>query len=620
MEGAGPIRKPRTGRKARATLLALCLCLIATIAGFLGLYSREPSYQGKSLSYWLSRATKSGVMVYGQENPNAAECRTAIRTIGTNAIPPLLRILRAKDSPIRRAAIGLMERQHYISLPIQSFEEQKDRAQVGFYLLGDLATNAVPALIEIYQHPSSAYSKHIADSTLMRMYPATPVAIPRWVPTGEWAEWYFHMGMVQSQLGASSNALLAFSEAIRLEPTNIMAHLMCGNVKLDIQDFSAAQIDFESAMELSPTNQPAVLGRGLCKFAMKDFKGADADFTTAIGLETNDSTAFNYRGLARANLRTFDAALEDLNKAIEFESYNPSFYRNRASVEGMQTEYEAALADVSKSIELDSKNSMSWVLRSRIQCALKNYQAALADSQKAVQLGSTNSHAYSARATVYMCLNDFDKSAADLEKALQFDPHNPNPFVVRGVLRMKRGGEDDAALADFEHAVELHPQAPETHGMLGWFQYKLAKWEPALANYRKALELGAIVNVAGYHSYIWLIRAQSGQEEAAKQELESYLKSLDATKTNDWSAITARFLTGNLPETNFLSLAITAARRPSAITNQICESLFYAAMKRKLAGDKQGALELLQKCVDTTDDNNMSYFCARDELQALKQH
>ncbi len=66
------------------------------------------------------------------------------------------------------------------------------------------------------------------------------------------------------------------------------------------------------------------------------------------------------------------------------------------------------------------------------------------------------------------------------------------------------------------------------------------------------------------------------------------------------------------------SLATSAAKRPSAVTNQICESLFYAAMKRKLAGDKPGALELLQKCLDTKDDNSMAYLNAGDEMRALK--
>jgi lipoprotein NlpI len=191
--------------------------------------------------------------------------------------------------------------------------------------------------------------------------------------------------------------------------------------------------------------------------------------------------------------------------------------------------------------------------------------------------------------------------------------------MVRALLTAKRGGDEAGALADFEHAVELAPRTPETVGMLGLFQYKAAKRQPALENCRKALALGATTSVSSYYSYIWLIRAQSGDEQEANRELEAYLKGLDSSKTNDWSAITARFLTGGLMESNFLTLAVTAARRPSAVTNQMCEAFYYAAMKRKLAGDKQGALALFQKSLETREDNCMAYFNAGVELKASKR-
>src|SRR5438046_8240457 len=107
-----------------------------------------------------------------QKDANATECREAMRSLGTNAISTLLRILRAKDSALKRAAIDLAERQSYVRIPIQSVEEQKEKARAGFWLLGELATNAVPALIDICQHAPSAYSKEVADSVLMQLYPA----------------------------------------------------------------------------------------------------------------------------------------------------------------------------------------------------------------------------------------------------------------------------------------------------------------------------------------------------------------------------------------------------------------------------------------------------------------
>jgi tetratricopeptide (TPR) repeat protein len=579
----------------------LGLFLVTAVFIWLATKPQEPSYEGESLSDWLTRAVENGIS-YRPEAPHLAQCREAIRAIGTNAIPPLIRILRAKDSPVKMAVISVAERQSYVKIPLHSVEEQKERALAGFYLLGDLATNAVPALIDIWRQPSSHESKEIAETTLMRLYPAKCVSVPYWVAAEKQAEWYINLGMLQSASGYTTNALLAFSQAVEQEPTNLIAYTSRGGTKLELLDFNGARLDYEKVLQLAPTNEAGILGCGFCKYGLKDFRGAEADFTRVINVTTNDSRVYRCRGLARANLRKFDAAADDFSKAIELTAYDAELFRNRAMVEGMQTDYESALEDASKSLELNSQDAVTWELRGRIHIALRDYHAAITNENKAIQLSPMNSSHYAARATAYVCMNEYSSAAADLETALRLNPKNANAVMAWGVLREKRGGEE---------------AAPETHGMLGLFQYKASKWEPALENCRKALELGAIVSVSSYNSYIWLIRAQSGEEKAANKELAVYLNSLDATKTSEWSAITARFLSGGIPESNFLALATTALKRPSALTNQVCESYFYAAMKRKLAGDKQAARELLQKCLDTKDDNSMAFMNAGIELRVL---
>jgi tetratricopeptide (TPR) repeat protein len=619
-EKAGKIQKHQTGWKKRVGLLVLLL--VAAIGGFiwLTLPPREPAYQGHPLSYWLSRAAEYGPMYYDDsKDPKVIACREAIRHIGTNAIPSHLWILREKDSAFKMKVMDLIERQDFVHIPFTSIEEQKAKAQIGFYVLGDLASNAVPALIDIYAHPSSTYSKEIADSILMQLYPAPCVATPYWVPLSNRVQWYLVAGRRKVDSGAVSNALPAFSEAIKLAPTNTDAYLMRGDSKLQLQDFIGAILDFEKVMALSPSNEAAFYARGLCKYGLKDFKSAVADFTTALNLETNNVNAYNYRGLARANLRELDAALSDFNKAIELSPEESMAYRNRAQVEGLQKEFELALADASKAIKLDDHDAMAHIVRGRMKVALKDYQAALPDYDKAIELNPKDPTAYSARGLDRALMDDFDSAGTDLEKALQLDPKTATAFIARGFLKEKRGGQKDAALADFARAVELAPQIPETYGLLGLFEYKNSQWEPALANCRQALKLGALTSVSDLHSCIWLIRAQSGEEAAANQELDTYLKSLAGTKTNEWSAHTARFFTGSLSESNYLSLATTSAKRPSSVKSQVCESLYYAGMKRKLAGDKPGAVELFQKCLDTKDGNNFASMNAAIEMRALKQ-
>jgi tetratricopeptide (TPR) repeat protein len=529
---ARAMQQPNKRWKGRALLL---LVFLIGLGGLLWLANadREPSWRGKSLSKWLLEAKNSDSGFFDHKDPKVLKCRDAVRSIGTNAIPTLLRILQAKDSKLKQAAMDLIERQNLIKVPIQSSDDRKGLATIGFYFLGDLATNAVPALIELSKNSPSPQSKSIAANTLIRLYPAKSVAVPYWVPPEERVQWYLYAAHVQAELGAASNAVIAYSEAIQLEPTNEIAHLELGDFRISLQDFSGALKDFERALEISPTNYAGIFGRGLCHLGLKDFQSSELDFTSALNVESNNVTAHKYRGLARANLRNFDGALADLSEAIEVQHYDPELYRSRAAVQAMLTEYELAMADAAKALELEPKDTATYILRARIKCALKDYQGTIADSEKALQLSPNDPGALIARATARMCLDEFSHSTADLETALRLNPNNASAILIRAVLRAKRGGEDEAALNDFERARELAPQAPETHGILGWFQYKTSQWAPSLANCRKALELGAIANVSTYRGCIWLIRAQSGEEAAAHHELQAYLNSLESTKTNE---------------------------------------------------------------------------------------
>src|ERR1041385_5672357 len=58
----------------------------------------EPTYQSKSLTKWLK--------VFEKSEPNSAEenrARDAVRTIGTNAIPNLIKMLRSEDLELQQA-------------------------------------------------------------------------------------------------------------------------------------------------------------------------------------------------------------------------------------------------------------------------------------------------------------------------------------------------------------------------------------------------------------------------------------------------------------------------------------------------------------------------------------
>jgi HEAT repeat protein len=134
-------------------IAARWVVLFAVLGGLAWLVLRskeppEPVYQGKRLSEWLTGY-----------NGSSPETHEALRRMGTNAIPTLLRMLRAKDSKATTWFMGLARKQHVIKFEYTNAYQRNARAALAFDSLGALANEAVPELIEIFEQNISAHSQ-----------------------------------------------------------------------------------------------------------------------------------------------------------------------------------------------------------------------------------------------------------------------------------------------------------------------------------------------------------------------------------------------------------------------------------------------------------------------------
>ena len=111
---------------------------------------REPTYQGRTLSFWVQQNVPSATNL-----PFAVtlspEAASAIRQIGTNAVPTLIRWMRYPDkSPAMKVSNWLQEKQSAPriarSLVPESF--QPHSAVFAFQALGTNGASAVPSLVD----------------------------------------------------------------------------------------------------------------------------------------------------------------------------------------------------------------------------------------------------------------------------------------------------------------------------------------------------------------------------------------------------------------------------------------------------------------------------------------
>jgi HEAT repeat protein len=133
-------------RIASTTAVLAILALLA----WLTFHSSEPSYHGKSLSAWLEQARQNkelenafpGVHL---ETPSAR----AVRAMGKDALPALLRMAHTRDTALRRRIFDLSRQYDWLGLHLQPFDDIQMKYAYGFLVLGPEANGALPELISM---------------------------------------------------------------------------------------------------------------------------------------------------------------------------------------------------------------------------------------------------------------------------------------------------------------------------------------------------------------------------------------------------------------------------------------------------------------------------------------
>src|SRR5438445_4670055 len=108
----------------------------------------EPSYQGKSLSAWLAEANQRKELgdPFAEIVIDTPPAR-AIRAMGKDALPALLRMAATRDTPLRNTIENFSINNEWLGIHPQSFKDIQFNAAYGFMVLGPKARPAVPRLV-----------------------------------------------------------------------------------------------------------------------------------------------------------------------------------------------------------------------------------------------------------------------------------------------------------------------------------------------------------------------------------------------------------------------------------------------------------------------------------------
>jgi hypothetical protein len=153
--------------------IALTLQLLGVVASYY--FFREPHYHGRSATQWLHAYHYAPFR--SNASPTVQESEDALRALGTNAIPAIVRLLHARDSKFKLAAISLLRRQSFFQVPLTDVRDTRIMAFRGLVVLGKDALPAMPALIQ-FTNDADEQMRLMAMECLVLMEPDQNTLLP----------------------------------------------------------------------------------------------------------------------------------------------------------------------------------------------------------------------------------------------------------------------------------------------------------------------------------------------------------------------------------------------------------------------------------------------------------
>jgi protein O-mannosyl-transferase len=214
---------------------------------------------------------------------------------------------------------------------------------------------------------------------------------------------------------------------------------------------------------------------------------ADAETLYRATINRNPSCwmAYNNLGILKADARGQEA-IADFEKALQLKPGNPEIHNNLGSTLRVMGRLEDAAYHLQEALRADPAY---FEARYNLGLTLQSLGRpdALAHLEMAVRLKSDSATARNSLGNAFRSLGRAEDARIQYEYALRLEPDSPETHCSLGVILQEMG--QPGAMSHFAEAVRLKPDFAEAHNNLGNILQEMDRLEEAATHYREALRI-----------------------------------------------------------------------------------------------------------------------------------
>ncbi len=392
-------------------------------------------------------------------------------------INELLKKIQAKESS--GIPIEMLEK------PISGLQEGTMGKQVGTtavasasedFNLGDLYKRLGDAYVVVkdYQQAIASYSKAIESETNQNNITLI--------------ETYRARANAYSLILDYPHSIEDFNKILELNPEDYIAVYALGANNRDAGNIPEAIKYFGKAAELNPGNGGIYTDIGNIYFGINEYEKAKTYYLKNVQKNVDADYAWSNLGLVAETLGNTDEALENYNKALKL---NPlaNTYNTVGNIYFGKKDYDNARVNYLKALNINGNFYYAAYNIGLIEENQEHWDAAIYNYKKAIDLYPNYENAYLGLAIIYYKNGDYITSKEKYLKLISINDKNETYYTDLGVIEQKLKNWEPA-IADYKRAIELNPnyKNDEINNDIGLCYFNLDDWKNAEVYFTKAVE------------------------------------------------------------------------------------------------------------------------------------
>jgi tetratricopeptide (TPR) repeat protein len=278
------------------------------------------------------------------------------------------------------------------------------------------------------------------------------------------------------------DAVVQFTSAIGLEPSNAEYYYTRGQIYEKLFKYKEARADYEKVIVFSPKNEDAYVRIGAVCNKTGNFAEALTFLNRASAMNKRNGEIYPEKIITLIGLERYDQALKVTDTVTAIDDTPINYYYRGVCYIKLNNEAQGK-KELEKSISKDKKLPEPRLALADLLIS-SNPMEGMNQCNEVIKNNDKNTAAYLERSKVYKKNLDFPNAINDLSKNILIEPNNPEYYLLRGVC-YQEFNQHTNAINDFSKYITLKPDNPDAYFARAKSYEEILNLEKAMEDYNK---------------------------------------------------------------------------------------------------------------------------------------